>query len=208
MSNMDNSYFEQIKARILSSDKGTTYITSDFADIADINSINQSLHRLLKAGVIRRVLRGVYEYPEYSDFLNEFIAASPHKIAEALARNYGWVIVPSGDTALNQFGLSTQVPAIWTYVSTGSYKKYTYDKVTITFTHTTSKDLAKYSYKTALLIQALKAIGNGNISDTQIKKLSTRLTASEKTSALAEAQHSTSWVYAAIKKICNGGNTV
>ena len=125
-------------------------------------------------------------------------------IAKALARNYGWTIVPCGDTALNMLGLSTQVPAVWLYVSDGTYKEYTYDNTTIKFKRTTNKEISKLSYKTALIVQALKALGKDNIDDTIINKLNNDLTDEEKATALLEAKAATSWVYEYIKQICKG----
>jgi len=201
---MENNYQEQIAERIENSEKGSMFITSDFSDIADTNAINQALFKLLKKKKIRRVIRGVYEYSEYSSFLGEYVAPSPDKVAHALARNYGWTIVPSGDTALNMLGLSTQVPAMWTYVSDGPYKEYGFDKVVLRFKHTTNKDLSKLSYKTALLIQAIKAIGKENITEKTIRKISKILSSDEKANLLSEAKYTTAWVYSIIKKICNG----
>lgn len=135
------NYLGKIKDRITSSQKGTVFITSDFFDIANTDVVNKSLSRLEEANVIRRVMRGVYEFPEYSEFLNEYVSPSPEKVAHALARNYGWTIVPCGDTALNLLGISTQVPAVWSYVSDGTYKTYEYDKIVLNFKHTTNKEI-------------------------------------------------------------------
>jgi len=205
---MENNYQEQIVERIANSEKGSMFITSDFSDIADTNAINQALFKLLKKKKIRRVIRGVYEYPEYSSFLGEYVAPSPDKVAHALARNYGWTIVPSGDTALNMLGLSTQVPATWTYVSDGPYKEYRFDKVVLRFKHTSNKDLSKVSYKTALLIQAIKAIGKENVTEKTIRQISKILSSDEKASLLSETKYTTAWVYSNIKKICNGSETL
>ena len=126
------------------------------------------------------------------------------KVAQALARYIGWTIVPCGDTALNILGLSTQVPAAWSYVSDGTYKEYTYDNTTIKFKRTTNKEISKLSYKTALIVQALKALGKDNIDDIIINKLKSDLTNEEKATALLEAKAATSWIYEYIKQICKG----
>lgn len=199
------NYLEKIKERITSSEKGSVFITSDFFDIADTNVVNKSLSRLEKANVIRRVMRGVYEYPEYSEFLNEYIASSPDKVAHALARNYGWTIVPCGDTALNLLGLSTQVPAVWFYVSDGTYKTYEFDKIILKYKRTTNKEITGISYKTALVIQAIKSFGSGNVDNKTIQKISKSLTEEEKSKMLIEAKYATAWIYETIKKICNWG---
>ena len=191
-----------IRDRINQSEIGTVYVAIDFVDISDKTNVNAYLARLVDEGLIRRVLRGVYDKPEYNDFLEEYVAPSPDKVANALARNFGWSIVPCGDTALNLLGLSTQVPAAWVYVSDGTYKEYTYDNTTIQFKKTTNKEVSKLSYKTALTVQALKALGKDKIDDTVISRLSKLLTAEEKKTLLEEAKAATSWIYEYIKQIC------
>ena len=158
--------------------------------------------RLETKDIIKRVLRGVYYKPAYNNFLNEYLAPSPNLVAEALARNFGWTITPCGDTALNILGLSTQVPAVWSYVSDGTYKECSYNNTTIKFKRTTNKEISKLSHKTALVVQALKALGKENITDAIISKLSNDLTPEEKTNALNEAKAATSWIYEYIKQIC------
>ena len=191
-----------IRDRINRSDIGTVYVAVDFVDISDKTSVNAYLARLVDEGLIRRVLRGVYDKPEYNDFLEEYVAPSPDKVANAIARNFGWTIVPCGDTALNLLGLSTQVPAAWVYVSDGTYKEYTYDNTTIQFKRTTNKEVSKLSYKTALTVQALKALGKDKIDDMVISRLGKLLTAEEKQTMFEEAKTATSWIYEYIKQIC------
>ena len=193
-----------IKTRIMNSPDGSVFTTVDFADVIENSRVGVILSRLEEDGVIRRVMRGIYDKPVYNDFLKEYIAPSPSLVAEALARNFGWTIVPCGDTALNILGLSTQVPATWSYVSDGTYKEYTYDNTTIKFKRTTNKEISKLSYKTALVVQALKALGKDNIDDTIINKLKNDLTDEEKATALLEAKAATSWIYEYIKQICKG----
>ncbi len=193
-----------IKTRIMNSPDGSVFTTVDFADVIENSRVGVILSRLEEDGVIRRVMRGIYDKPVYNDFLKEYIAPSPSLVAEALARNFGWTIVPCGDTALNILGLSTQVPAAWSYVSDGTYKEYTYDNTTIKFKRTTNKEISKLSYKTALVVQALKALGKDNIDDTIINKLKNDLSDEEKTTALLEAKAATSWIYEYIKLICKG----
>ena len=196
------NYLNEIKRIITNAETGTVFVAVDFVNITDKKTVSMGLTRLEADGLIRRVLRGVYDKPEYNDFLGEYVAPSPNKVANALARNFGWTIVPCGDTALNLLGLSTQVPAEWVYVSDGTYKKYTYDNTTIEFKRTTNKEVSKLSYKTALTVQALKALGKEKIDDIVINRLTKLLTADEKKTMLEEAKAATSWIYEYIKLIC------
>ncbi|MGN1316563.1 MAG: DUF6088 family protein [Acutalibacteraceae bacterium] len=198
------NYLGEIKNRILAEKIGAVFVAADFTDLTDKAIANVVLTRLESEGIIRRVLRGVYDKPEYNEFLKEYVAPIPDNVAHALARNYGWTIVPCGDTALNLLGLSTQVPATWVYVSDGTYKEYTYDKTTIQFKRTTNKEVSKLSYKTALTIQALKALGKDKIDDTVLARLRKLLTADEKQTMLLEAKTATSWIYEYIRQICRG----
>lgn len=147
-------------------------------------------------------MRGIYYKAEYNDFLDEYVAPEADAVANALSRNYGWSIVPCGDTALNLLGLSTKIPAAWVYVSDGPYKEYTYNQTTIKFKRTTNKEISKLSYKTALVVQALKSLGNDSINDSIITKLKNTLTEEEKKTMLTEAKAVTSWIFEYIKMIC------
>lgn len=195
-------YNGDIKKRILTSKYGSVFVATDFADITDKKTASVILTRIESDGIIRRVMRGIYDKPEYNDFLNEYVAPIPDNVAHAIARNFGWTIVPCGDTALNLLGLSTQVPATWVYVSDGTYKEYTFDNTVIRFKRTTNKEVSKVSYKTALTIQALKALGKDKIDESVVKSLRKLLTAEEKTAMLHEAKTATSWIYEYIRQIC------
>lgn len=198
------NYFERVLARIEDLSTGEVFIISDFSDIADTTVVRKVLSRLEEDGRIRRIMRGVYDRPEYNNFLGEYVEPVPDKVAHALARNFGWTIVPCGDTALNMLGLSTQVPAVWLYVSDGTYKEYTYNNTTIQFKRTTNKEISKISYKTALVIQALKALGKDKITDEMIKKIKVATSKEERTAMFNEAKYATAWIYDIIKDICGG----
>ena len=196
------TYHEKIKERITASKQGAIFVISDFTDIAPIPTIKKVLSRLVQDKTIRRIMRGIYEYPAYNTFLHEYVAPSPHQIAKALARNFGWTIVPYEDAALNMLGISTQVPASWTYASDGPYKTYAYGNVTIQFKHTSNKDITNLSEKSALIIQALKAIGKDKMTEKFIRQLSDRLTPGEKTSLLEDTKRSSAWISGTVRQIC------
>ena len=114
---MSKNYMQEIKNRILSSEDGSVFSTSDFADIADTNTVRSALYRLVKDNILRRIINGIYEKPKYSKLLDEYVAADPAAVAQALARSYHWTIAPCGNTALNLLGLSTLVTAVWSYMT-------------------------------------------------------------------------------------------
>ncbi len=204
---MANGYSRQIQERISNAAEGTVFVSSDFADIADTETIRRNLNRLTQAGVVRRILKGIYEKPKYSKFLGEYVAADPEAVAKALARNYHWTIAPCGNTALNLLGLSTQVTAVWSYISDGPYMTYEWNSTKLEFKHRTNKEITGLSYMTSLVIQALKTLGRVNVTPEIIRTLSDKLTEADKEAMLKEAAESTDWVYDTIRKIVGGEKT-
>ena len=201
---MAKGYMQEIRERILSAEEGSVFSTSDFADIADTNTVRSALYRLIQDGILRRILNGVYEKPKYSKLLDEYVAADPEAVANALARSYHWTIAPCGNTALNLLGLSTQVIAVWSYISDGPYKTYEWNSTKLEFKHRTNKEITGLSYMTSLVIQALKTLGKSNVTPEVIQMLSEKLTDKDKQACLKEATESTDWVYDTIRQICGG----
>ncbi len=201
---MAYGYAAQIANRIEKAEAGSVFVSADFADIADTETVRRTMNRLVSSGQLRRILKGVYEKPKYSKLLGENVAADPDKVAQALARNYHWTIAPCGNTALNLLGLSTQVTAVWSYISDGPYKSYEWNSTKLEFKHRTNKEITGLSYMTVLLIQALKTLGMGNVTDEIIDKLKAKLSDKEKQLALVEATEATDWVFNTVRRIAGG----
>ena len=196
------SNHEQIEKKILELPEGSVFTTSDFLDITNSDNFWQIAHRLESEGKIRRILPGIYDKPAFSEILQEQSAPDINGVAEAIARKNNWTIAPNGNTALNLLGLSTQVPANWEYLSSGETKNYQVGNRSINFIHRADRELNGMSAKTALIIQAIKALGAENITKETVDKLATKVSAEDKQKLLIEAKPTTSWIYEVIKKIC------
>ena len=194
-------YLKQIENRIRSMPEGSVFITSDFLDLADTPTINKALSRLSAEGTIRRVVRGVYDRPSFSVLLQENSAPDTNLAAKAIARNFGWTIVPCGDTALNLLGLSTQVPATWQYVSDGPYRQYTIGNRTLSFKHGANKDVSGLSDRYALVIQALKAMGKDRVDHSTLEKLASILSPEDRLAFLKDTQRRTAWINRVAKEL-------
>ena len=193
----------QVRVRIEQAKPGDIFIPADFSDLGEACKITMCLSRLLKEGTLEKVKRGIYMKPRFSKLLNCSVPPREDAVAKAIARNYGWTIIPCGDTALNKLGLSTQIPAVWLYVSDGPYKSYETDGIRFQFKHTDRKnELIGVSETTALIIQALRALGKENIDSQTISYLSDKLDPEEKRQVLQESRYVTAWIYEAIKEIC------
>ena len=196
---------KQVRARIENAAPDDIFIPADFSDLGEARKVAMCLSRLFEDGTLEKVKRGVYMKPRYSKLLNRSVPPREDAVAKAIARNFGWTIVPCGDTALNMLGLSTQIPAVWLYVSDGPYKTYETEGIKFQFKHTDRKnELIGVSETTALIIQALRALGKGNIDAQTISYLSGRMSEKEKRQILQESRYVTAWIYETVKEICGG----
>lgn len=192
---------DKIVARIYGYGRGCAFTPKDFHDLASHANIRAALSRLAKDGTIRRLMRGVYDYPAFSKLLNAPASPDPEAVAHAYARAHGWTILPEGNTALNLLGLSTQVPAQWHYFSDGPSKKVEWLGGMLLFSHRVNKEVTGLSPKTGLLVQALKALGEDHVDAVTLAVLRQRLTDKECRRAVREAGYATAWVYEAIKRL-------
>lgn len=196
------SVIKETRERINKMDAGEIMMTSDFADLSCTATIRKCLGRCVEEGMIRRVFDGVYEKPKFSKLLGEYMPTNPERVAYALAKTYHWTIAPCGDIALNKLGLTTQVPAVWSYISDGPYRNFEWDNIHLRFKHKTNREISLLSEQTVLVIEAIRALGKNNIDQSVIIKLQRKLPASEKKIILVEARVCSEWVYETIKKVC------
>lgn len=169
---MNKSYSEQVLNLMNSKPKGTIFLYSDFSHIGKRDTLRKTLKRLVDSKEVTRVFSGMFSILEYSDILNKEIYPSPVKIAENIARNFMWDIYPSGNTALNIVGLSTQVTNVYEYLSDGPYRKYNYMGHEISFKNTVNKKLRLKSNELVYLVTAIDHLGNDNIKEKEKEVIS------------------------------------
>lgn len=158
-----------IKERIIQGGENKIYIIPDFADLNNDALVTRVLSRLEKEGVLVRLSQGVYLYPSR----NRFGICKPtiDMIAKAIAEKDQAKIIPSGLTALNLLGLSTQVPMNAVYLTNGTPRVISVGNRKITFKKATPR---YFSYKTELfplVVTALKEIGERNVDENTIVKV-------------------------------------
>lgn len=167
---MAKSQHERIKQRILKKGRGRIIFVSDFLDLASDSSIKKTLSRLAIDEYIVRLGIGVYLFPKNDKELG-ILYPSIEEIAAAIAKRDGAKIIPTGTSALQKLGLSTQVPMKAVYLTDGAPRTVIIGKRTIKFKRTTPKRLAIKSELVQLVVQALAEIGEKNLTPEHIKKL-------------------------------------
>jgi hypothetical protein len=203
MQSVDN----KILSRIYGHGRGLAFFAKDFsAEFGGVN-IDKALSNLVKAGKIRRICRGMYDYPKYSDLLGQELSPDHDQVAQAFARKFNWRILPSGDAALNLLGLSTQIPGKFIYLSDGPNRKYSILGYTLEFKKTALKEIGFKQRESGLIVQALKALGKERITANVIEKIRQQIAPEKYTKIRKETKTVTGWVYDAIKEICREGKS-
>lgn len=195
------SIVNKIFSRICGRGMGWAFSASDFVAEFSREQVDNALSQLVKAGKIRRVCRGVYDCPKYSNLLEQYLSPDFDQVAQAIARKFNWRIQPSDDTALNLLGLSTQVPGRITYLSDGPTKDFSIGNHTLEFKKSALKDVGFKYRDSGLVVQALKALGKKRALEINIKDIRKNFDISKSKQIIQDTKSSTGWIYDHIKRI-------
>jgi len=164
---MSNVLTKQIRERIVSQGENSLYMVRDFADLNNDGLVTRALSRLEKDGMLIRISQGIYLYPQRNRF--GILKPNIDEIAVAIAQKDKARIIPSGLTALNKLGLSTQVTMNAVYLTDASAREIKIGNRTIVFKRSAPRNFA---YKTdifPLVVGAMKEIGEANLTDNQLR---------------------------------------
>src|ERR1035441_8643945 len=89
---MSHTIENKVLYRIRGTGGGWTFSPHDFLDLGIRPTVDSALHRLEKRGEIRRVIRGIYDYPRFSKLLDQHLSPDIDQVARALARKFRWRI--------------------------------------------------------------------------------------------------------------------
>jgi hypothetical protein len=182
--------------------RGWAFSSSDLLGRFSRQQADSLLSELVGQGKIRRVARGLYDYPGYSELLGKSLSPDMDRVARAYARKFNWRIEVSGETALNLLGLSTQIPASYVYLSDGPNRHYDILGQTLAFKKSALKNIGFKYRESVLLVQALKALGKEHVTDTVVKKMRQQIEPSRRDKILKDTKSATGWIYEVIKDVC------
>jgi len=195
------SITQKILSRIYGNGRGWCFSQVDFTDLASRSAVDSALKRLASTGTIRRILRGLYDYPTYSDFLGEYLAPDMQQVVSALCRKHGWQVVPDGSTALHLLGLDTQVPARFRYLSSGPNREYLIGNTPLQFSHQKTQHTTIDDRFAATVVQAILALGHGSITDAHRRKIASVAAEHDVGCVVKKTHRVTSWVHDEILRI-------
>jgi uncharacterized protein DUF6088 len=192
---------DRILKRARAGGRGSVFTPADFLDIAGRAAVDQALSRLAKGGRLRRLARGLYDFPKVHPKLGQ-LSPGPDDVAQALARETGSRVQIAGARAANVLGLSTQVPAKSTYLTDGPPRRVVLGKRTIDLRHASPKHLIAPGSPAGTVVQALRHLGP--IRATDVVQVAIRqLSARDKKMLAASAVQAPAWMRPTLVSIAN-----
>ena len=184
--------------------RGWCFSQKDFGHLGSRSSIDNALHRLENKGTIRRIYRGLYDYPRHSKLLNQIMGPDMDQVARALARKFNWYIQPTSQTAQNLIGLSTQIVARFEYMSNGPSRSLCIsDGNEIFFKSSNLKESGFKLNESAILVQAIKGFeSKEGLGQKEFNQLKRWLPDHLKERVLMDTKTVTGWVHDIIFKLC------
>jgi len=163
-------------------------------------AVDQGLSRLVKAGRIKRLARGLYAYPEQNSLVGE-IPPSPTAVAEALARAQGAQAHVSEAAAANALGLTTQVPGRVVYLTNGTPRRRRVGNTIIEFKRASPRRLAGAGTPAGTVVQALRHLGPAGANEQVAQKLREKLRPSQRRALRALLPFAPAWMRPTIHTI-------
>lgn len=122
------------------------------------------MSRLAKAGRLRRLARGLYDFPKLHPKLG-LLTPAPDDVAQALARETDSHLQIAGARAANARGLSTQMAAQSTYLTDGPSRRVVLGKRVVDLRHASPKHLVAPGSLAGTVVQALRHLGQARAAD-------------------------------------------
>lgn len=192
---------DQIMRRARARGRGGVFTPSDFLDVAARSTVDQALSRLVKNGKLRRLARGLYDFPKVHPKLGP-LSPAPDDVAQALARETGSQVQIAGARAANALGLSTQVPAKSTYLTNGPSRRVVLGKRVVDLRHASPKHLIAPGSPAGTVVQALRHVGPVRAADVA-QVAARRLTANDKRTLASTAIQAPAWMRPTLVSIAN-----
>ena len=189
-----------IFSRIKRWGRGRVVLPVNFLDLGSRQAIGIAFHRLEKAKTIRRLARGVYDYPIKDPMLGE-LSPTIEAVTKALTQRDQMKLQPSAAYALNLLGLSEQVPAKIVFLTEGQSRTLKIGPMTIQLRRTTPRNMATAGRLSGLIIQAFRSMGKEHVTHARIDKLKSNIPLKQRKELLKDLALAPAWMHPTFHEI-------
>ena len=190
----------KILSRIYGRGKGCVVTAGAFLDLGSRQAVDLTLHRLAKKRTLRRLARGLYDYPRTDPELG-LLSPTIDAIVKALKGRDKILLQPSGGYAANLLGLSDQVSMKIVFLTDGPARRVQIGKQVIMLKHTTPRAMATAGRISGLVIHGLRHLGQKHVDDNVVAHLRKRLSSDDKKQLLRDAPYAPAWIAAILRRV-------
>lgn len=165
---MQKTVEQRIRVKISYAKYGEVFFVSSFP-LFDVEYVTKLLAQYEKEGLITRISKGVYVKAKKTQF--GVIYPSAFELVKEIAKRDKAIVFPTGETAANRLGFSTQVPMNACFITSGTPRKLKLGNRTVTLKHGVPKNFAYKGKLMPELVQALRSIGEENITEAMEKRV-------------------------------------
>ena len=183
-----------ILSRVKRWGRSSVILPTNFLDLGSRQAVGIALHRLEKAKTIRRLSRGVYDYPIEDPLLGK-LSPTIESITKALTQRDQIRLQPSGAYSLNLIGLSEQVPAKIVFLTEGQSRTLKIGPMTIQLRHTTPRNMATAGRLSGLIIQAFRSLSKEHVTQARIEKLKSNVPVKQRKELLKDLALAPAWMH-------------
>ena len=158
--------------------RGKPFRSSDFLELGSRAAVDQALWRLVKAGEIKRIKRGVFVKPEKNAYVGEVLPGA-EEVAEFLARQSGNKIQVSGADAARRFGFTTQVSSRHVFLTDGPSRRWRLGNLEVHLKHVPMRRVALAGRPAGEALSALWHLGRDDVTPEVFEQIEGRLPAGE-----------------------------
>ena len=144
-----------VSSQITATAPGHVWVPNDFAHLGNRDAIDKTLQRMVQAGELRRIERGLYDRPRLSSLTKRPTVPDYRAVLDALARRDQLRMLVDGMTAANDLGLTDAVPARVTVHTDARRRSITLDNLVIEFRQTAPSRLYWAGRPSMRIVQAL-----------------------------------------------------
>ena len=169
---------ETIRKRVLRTQRGEPFTNTRFLKLGSRAAMDKTLSRLVEEGVIQRIARGIFMRPKKSRFIGN-VMPNVAKVVEVVARDHGETIQIHGAEAARRFKLSTQVPTVPVFYTSGPSRELKVGNLTVKLKHASHRKLHLAGKRPGLALSALWYLGKNNVTTDVVGTIRQGLTAEE-----------------------------
>ena len=151
MSSLKSSILAQIDA----AEPGHVWVPADFAQLGNRNVIDKTLQRMVLAGELRRINRGLYDRPKLNSLTKRPTSPDYRAVVKAIARRDQLRLLVDGMAAANDLGLTDAVPARVILPTDARRRSIQLDNLSIEFKQTAPSRLFWAGRPAMRVVQAL-----------------------------------------------------